>query len=117
MPRLICTPSLPAPRPACTGRLRQLTLRRAPAFAALLVAALGCRDDAESPTAPESGPALTTTATAALSFRQVSAGFFHSCGVTPDNRAYCWGDNGFGEREAPFPPGERGRLPHLRRDP
>src|SRR5262245_8988899 len=28
-----------------------------------------------------------------LSFRQVSAGADHSCGVTTDNRAYCWGHN------------------------
>jgi alpha-tubulin suppressor-like RCC1 family protein len=28
-----------------------------------------------------------------LSFRQVSAGGFHSCGLTSDNRAYCWGHN------------------------
>ena len=26
-------------------------------------------------------------------FRQVSAGWAHTCGVTPDYRAYCWGDN------------------------
>ena len=26
-----------------------------------------------------------------LKFRQVSAGVAHSCGVTTDNRAYCWG--------------------------
>jgi len=28
-----------------------------------------------------------------LSFRQISAGADHSCGVTTDNRAYCWGHN------------------------
>ncbi len=28
-----------------------------------------------------------------LSFRQVSTGADHSCGVTTDNRAYCWGHN------------------------
>lgn len=28
-----------------------------------------------------------------LTFRSVSAGADHSCGVTTDNRAYCWGNN------------------------
>jgi alpha-tubulin suppressor-like RCC1 family protein len=28
-----------------------------------------------------------------LAFRQVSTGADHSCGVTTDNRAYCWGHN------------------------
>ena len=33
-----------------------------------------------------------------LTFARVSAGFeSHSCGVTPDGRAYCWGANGFGQ--------------------
>jgi alpha-tubulin suppressor-like RCC1 family protein len=32
-----------------------------------------------------------------LSFRQVSAGAYHTCGVTTDDRAYCWGSNFSGE--------------------
>jgi alpha-tubulin suppressor-like RCC1 family protein len=32
-----------------------------------------------------------------LRFRQVSAGFEHSCGVTLGNRGYCWGRSAFGE--------------------
>jgi alpha-tubulin suppressor-like RCC1 family protein len=65
---------------------------------ALLLAALGCREDAESPTAPKSGPALDITpAHAALSFRQVSAGGSHTCAVATDDRAYCWGVNGNGQ--------------------
>jgi alpha-tubulin suppressor-like RCC1 family protein len=28
-----------------------------------------------------------------LSFRAISAGSTHSCGLTTDDRAYCWGDN------------------------
>jgi alpha-tubulin suppressor-like RCC1 family protein len=31
-----------------------------------------------------------------LSFSQVSAGWEHACGVTPDYHAYCWGNNGIG---------------------
>jgi alpha-tubulin suppressor-like RCC1 family protein len=61
----------------------------------LLVTILGCREDAESPTEPQATPALATTASP-LAFYQVSAGNVHSCGVTTDNRAYCWGDNDYG---------------------
>jgi hypothetical protein len=63
---------------------------------AILLSILGCRESDESPTAPGPGPALATTATA-LSFRQLSVGTLHSCGVTTDNVAYCWGNNHEGE--------------------
>jgi alpha-tubulin suppressor-like RCC1 family protein len=51
----------------------------------------------EDTTAPsteiiESAPALATAA-ATLTFRQLSPGSFHTCGVTTDNRAFCWGGN------------------------
>jgi alpha-tubulin suppressor-like RCC1 family protein len=32
-----------------------------------------------------------------LSFREVSVGDYHTCGVTTGNQAYCWGSNDFGE--------------------
>jgi alpha-tubulin suppressor-like RCC1 family protein len=64
---------------------------------AILLSGLACRQDTESPTGPDSGPTLATTATSALAFRQVSAGVQHTCGVTPDDRAYCWGVNSDGE--------------------
>jgi alpha-tubulin suppressor-like RCC1 family protein len=63
----------------------------------LLVAALGCRDDGAAPTSPESQAVPATGAlTATLSFKQVSAGLRHTCGVTTGDKAYCWGDNGEG---------------------
>jgi alpha-tubulin suppressor-like RCC1 family protein len=66
-------------------------------FATVLMgAALGCGEDAESPTGPETGPALATGSTQALAFRQLSAGVIHTCGVTTENRAYCWGYDGTG---------------------
>jgi alpha-tubulin suppressor-like RCC1 family protein len=67
--------------------------------AAFLMAMLGCQENAESPTAPENptDPALTAAATVALSFRQVSTGNAHACGVTLDSLAYCWGYNKDGE--------------------
>jgi alpha-tubulin suppressor-like RCC1 family protein len=62
----------------------------------LLGFTLGCRDDKESPAAPDAPPAVATTAST-LVFTQMSAGFEHSCGVTSDNRLYCWGWNAEGE--------------------
>ena len=64
------------------------------AFVAVIV---GCDENSQAPTAPDTQPALDLNATAALAFRQVSAGHEHTCGVTPENRAYCWGRNDQGE--------------------
>jgi alpha-tubulin suppressor-like RCC1 family protein len=63
---------------------------------AIAVAALGCREDTQSPTAPEATPALAISATQAPAFHQVSGGGVQTCGVTTDNLAYCWGYNGSG---------------------
>jgi hypothetical protein len=87
-------------------------LRVVPVFPlALLVVALGCREDDSSPTAPAPQPALAITATTALAFYQMSGGYHFTCGLTTDNRAYCWGYNVTGsvgdgttiERHAPVP--------------
>jgi alpha-tubulin suppressor-like RCC1 family protein len=70
---------------------------------ALLGLATGCR---EEPTAPSvaDAPAATAAAITALVFRQVSAGADHTCGVTLDHVAYCWGEGGLGELgTGPFP--------------
>jgi alpha-tubulin suppressor-like RCC1 family protein len=92
------TPSQPAPPPPRSGRVPRFTRRLAPVLApALLVAALGCREDAQSPTGPAPEPALDITPAQVLSFRQVSAGAQHTCGVTAAGRAYCWGINFSGE--------------------
>jgi alpha-tubulin suppressor-like RCC1 family protein len=64
---------------------------------ALLVAALGCREAVDSPTAPDSEPALATAAAAGLSFIQVAQGGTHACAVAADRRAYCWGSNDQGQ--------------------
>jgi alpha-tubulin suppressor-like RCC1 family protein len=63
----------------------------------LAVATLGCREEATSPTASDSVSALDATTASALAFYQVSAGRYHTCGVTTDNRAYCWGRNSEGQ--------------------
>jgi alpha-tubulin suppressor-like RCC1 family protein len=63
-----------------------------------VIALGGCREEVEAPTAPgvsEETPAFATAA--ALSFRQVSAGESHTCGLTTSGVAYCWGSNGGGQ--------------------
>jgi hypothetical protein len=93
-----CTLSLSAAPAPHSGRVRRFTRRLAPVLApAFMMAALGCREDAQSPTGPAPEPALDITPAQALSFRQVSAGAQHTCGVTGDGRAYCWGINFSGE--------------------
>jgi hypothetical protein len=64
---------------------------------AILAALLGCGEDVSSPTGPASSPALAATTMAAPAFRQINVGFFHSCGVTTANLAYCWGENSHGQ--------------------
>jgi alpha-tubulin suppressor-like RCC1 family protein len=68
----------------------------------LVAVALGCGEEAQSPTSPtaptpEPSSALSTASVTALAFRQVSAGGNHTCGVTTGNVAYCWGSNEFGQ--------------------
>ena len=65
-------------------------------FTGLLVAGSGCRDEAESPTGPVS-PDVSAAATGTLAFRQISASTTHACGVTTDDRAWCWGINYTGQ--------------------
>jgi alpha-tubulin suppressor-like RCC1 family protein len=61
-----------------------------------LLLALGCRDDAWSPT--EAAPlSVQSVAAMALAFYQVSGGGVHTCGVTTENRTYCWGNNYAGQ--------------------
>src|SRR3954454_6641430 len=64
----------------------------------VLLLSLGCRDDTDSPTEPApTTPEAHVTAASALAFRQVSAGGAHSCAVTTDDVAYCWGHNAEGQ--------------------
>jgi alpha-tubulin suppressor-like RCC1 family protein len=55
--------------------------------------AIGCREDAELPSAPDIKPSPAVSPTTALVFRQVSAGGSHNCGITTDSHLYCWGLN------------------------
>ncbi len=80
---------------SCTPFPTGLRLRASVFAVAIVVPLVSCEDNQESPTAP--ALEATTTSTS-LSFRQVSAGRAHSCGVTTDNRAFCWGAGYRGQR-------------------
>ena len=81
----------------CRRRRRPspVTRRVLAALMIALVTSAGCRDAADSPTAPEIEPSLA--ATSVPFFRMVTAGGWHSCGVTTENVAYCWGLNTEGQ--------------------
>jgi alpha-tubulin suppressor-like RCC1 family protein len=91
-------PPLLAPR-ARGGRVPRLPHRLAFVLApALVVGALGCGNDDESPTGLAAEPALVTGAVVgALVFRQVDAGTLHTCAITAAGKAWCWGGAGAGE--------------------
>lgn len=84
-------------------------MRRIPSLAVGIVALalLGCRDESTLPSAPSDQPSPAVATAAALTFRQVSGGWVHACGVTTDDRAYCWGANWAGQ----LGDGTRGRWP------
>ena len=42
-------------------------------------------------------PARPVAVATSLRFRQITTGFTHSCAVTVDDVAYCWGENGGGQ--------------------
>jgi alpha-tubulin suppressor-like RCC1 family protein len=84
------------PMPSCMP-FSPRGLRTSVLALSIVVAALGCREDPTGPVGQESGAVLATAATA-LAFYQVSAGASeHTCGITSDNRAYCWGRNSDGQ--------------------
>ena len=65
-------------------------------LACLAAGLLACNEDAAVPSAPhETSPALA--AAAAPSFLSVTAGWDHTCGISTGSRAFCWGNNQFGQ--------------------
>jgi alpha-tubulin suppressor-like RCC1 family protein len=82
-----CSPFRPHRRPA----------RMPAALVAALLTMFGCQGETSPPTSPETPPALTATSTAALAFRQLSLSNGHTCGVTTDDTAWCWGDGVLGD--------------------
>ena len=70
---------------------RRATITLGAAIALLF--GVGCQgDETAAPSEIRNKPSLEV-ASAALTFRQISAGGFHNCGVTPENVGYCWGAN------------------------
>lgn len=47
--------------------------------------------------APGPRQTLPAAVVGGLTFASISPGAFHTCGITPANAAYCWGDNSKGE--------------------
>jgi alpha-tubulin suppressor-like RCC1 family protein len=68
----------------------------------VVLSGVSCRgDDVVAPSnhdVPEAGPAHATASTTALALYQVSGGYYHTCGVTTDSHAYCWGRGDVGQR-------------------
>ena len=46
---------------------------------------------------PGGGHTVPTLVAGRVSFRTISAGYFHTCGVARDGKTYCWGRNDQGE--------------------
>lgn len=82
------TGSVRCRRPPRRTRVRLLHL----AVPAIALVAAAC-DEEKLPTAPPSDPALAVASAQSLVFRQISAGHDHTCGLTTDDLAYCWGRN------------------------
>jgi alpha-tubulin suppressor-like RCC1 family protein len=59
-----------------------------------LALVLGCQDGSESPMEP---PPPAAAFAPVLSFTQLAAGGFFTCGLTSSGTVYCWGENTFGE--------------------
>ncbi len=56
---------------------------------------LACQDSTSPDKTSQSEPEMLSAGTA-LSFAQMSAGVYHTCAVTSDSRAYCWGNGEYG---------------------
>jgi alpha-tubulin suppressor-like RCC1 family protein len=59
----------------------------------LAIALAACESDAPGPAEPQIPEASLAVAASTLTFTQVAAGWYHTCGVTTDGRAWCWGLN------------------------
>jgi alpha-tubulin suppressor-like RCC1 family protein len=62
----------------------------------LLGGLAACGSESDSPTGPQAAVA-SAAAEAGFFLDQVTAGGFHSCGLSADGRAWCWGLGNFGE--------------------
>jgi alpha-tubulin suppressor-like RCC1 family protein len=67
-----------------------------PLLVAFLMGAIGCDESGPSPTEPDLATAAPPSV-AALAFSNVSTGGSHTCALTSDQRAWCWGYNELGQ--------------------
>ena len=72
------------------------------ALISLIWLGTACRDDTNavvdpSPAGPQATLSHDVGTSAALTFSQLAAGWRTTCGVTTDNRAFCWGQDILGE--------------------
>lgn len=65
--------------------------------AGVLAAMLGCSNDLAPRETPELQAGATSVASAVLTFYQLSSGSEHTCAVTTDGAAWCWGYNASGQ--------------------
>jgi len=70
--------------------------------AVLVLSLFGCNDDSQSPMAPDDTPELAAATTTGRSWFQLSASpdQNQSCGLTTDQRAYCWGNGYHGDGQS-----------------
>jgi alpha-tubulin suppressor-like RCC1 family protein len=63
----------------------------------LLIVLASCNEPITEPHKTQPPGAAFATTAAALSFFQVAAGEWHTCGITTDHRPYCWGSGLLGD--------------------
>ena len=71
-------------------------------LAGVALAGISCKGDeisgpAEAGSPARGGPDLASSASTNLAIQYLSLGFNHTCGITPDQRGYCWGRNSDGQ--------------------
>ena len=57
----------------------------------------GSPDDCDGYPCSQSPAQVDTTNIGGVPFVQLAPGFMHSCGLTADGKAYCWGSDGYGQ--------------------
>src|SRR3954469_8309340 len=88
-------PRDPAMRPHTVASRKAFWLTCA-SQVSLLGLMAACGDPAEAPTGPSIEPNAVKSSTAVTGFFQLSTGLLHTCAVTSDSRAFCWGLNAAG---------------------